>query len=269
MALFCSDVDGTLLDAHRRLSSRTIAAIRAVREAGHTFVLGSARMPASLRLLEREYAGDGSPLIAYNGALVISAEGRVGADIRLPAEVAHRITGFCVEAELHASFFDENDWFAWADDRWTAREIDHTGIEPSRPTARDYIHSGRVDASPPHKVMCMGDPQQIAALQRQLEGDPDVVAYRSSDTYLEIANAGCSKGRGLDSVARELNTDPAETYYFGDNHNDLSAFTVAGTAVAVANARPEVRAAATVITAANSEDGVAQFLEAWLDGRSR
>ena len=46
MTLFCCDIDGTLLNSHRTLSERTIAAIRAVREAGHSFVLCSSRMPA-------------------------------------------------------------------------------------------------------------------------------------------------------------------------------------------------------------------------------
>ena len=74
MTLFCSDVDGTLLDHRRTLSSRTVAAIRAVREAGHTFVLCSSRMPASLEGLERLCGVEPTPLIAYNGGLVLRAD---------------------------------------------------------------------------------------------------------------------------------------------------------------------------------------------------
>lgn len=269
MALFCSDIDGTLLDAHRRLSARTIAAIRAVREAGHAFVVCSARMPASLRLLERHYGGGDSPLIAYNGALVLSATGSTDIDVRVPAVIAHDIAEFCDEVGLHGSFFADDEWYAWADDRWTAREIDHTAIEPSPLTARDYITAGRVELSPPHKVMCMGEPERVDALERRLSSVAGVVAYRSSASYLEIANAACSKGHGIAAAARELGVDRADTYYFGDNHNDLPAFEVAGTAVAVANARPEVRSAATVLTASHREDGVAQYLEGWLQAQAR
>ena len=62
------------------------------------------------------------------------------------------------------------------------------------------------------------------------------MTYRSKPTYLEIASSACSKGDGLRALAVELGVDLADTVFFGDNHNDVSAFEVAGTAVAVANA---------------------------------
>ena len=47
----------------------------------------------------------------------------------------------------------------------------------------------------------------------------------------------------------------------GDSNNDLSMIENAGTGVAVANAKPVVRAAAKLITASNDEDGVAEVIE--------
>lgn len=48
---------------------------------------------------------------------------------------------------------------------------------------------------------------------------------------------------------------------FGDYPNDLPMLAWAGRAVAVANAHPDVLAAATEVTASNDEDGVAAVLE--------
>jgi len=48
---------------------------------------------------------------------------------------------------------------------------------------------------------------------------------------------------------------------FGDMPNDLPMLAWAGRAVAVANAHPEVLAAADEVTASNDDDGVAQVLD--------
>ena len=110
----------------------------------------------------------------------------------------------------------------------------------------------------------MGDPALVDELEAALAGRPGLVTYRSKPTYLEIANAACSKGDGLRALAEELAIDVVDTVFFGDNHNDVSAFAVAGTAVAVSNAVEPALDAATVVTGHHREDGVADYLEDWL-----
>jgi Cof subfamily protein (haloacid dehalogenase superfamily) len=264
MTLFCSDVDGTLLDHRRTLSSRTVAAIRAVREAGHTFVLCSSRMPASLEGLERLCGVEPTPLIAYNGGLVLRADRSVVTDVAITPADARATYAVCERLALHASFFAGDDWYAWGPDEWTEREATITAVDPSPESAHDYVSSGRVDVQPPHKVMAMGDPALVDELEAALTGRAGLVTYRSKATYLEIANAACSKGDGLRALADELGVDVSDTVFFGDNHNDVSAFAVAGTAVAVANAVDPALDAATVVTGHHREDGVAAYLEDWL-----
>jgi Cof subfamily protein (haloacid dehalogenase superfamily) len=264
MTLFSSAVAGTLLDHRRTLSSRTVAAIRAVREAGHTFVLCSSRMPASLEGLERLCGVEPTPLIAYNGGLVLRADRSVVTDVAITPADARATYAVCERLALHASFFAGDDWYAWGPDEWTEREATITAVDPSPESAHDYVSSGRVDVQPPHKVMAMGDPALVDELEAALTGRAGLVTYRSKATYLEIANAACSKGDGLRALADELGVDVSDTVFFGDNHNDVSAFAVAGTAVAVANAVDPALDAATVVTGHHREDGVAAYLEDWL-----
>lgn len=264
MALFCTDIDGTLLNPERTLSKRTIEAIRKVRAAGHAFVLCSSRMPESMRILERLYDGTDEPLIAYNGGLVLSRSGAVVQDVAIASEHARRIAEYCSDVDLHASFYAGEDWHVWGDDPWTAREINNTGVVPRSMPSREYISSGRVDVNPPHKVMCMGEPALIDGIETILNAEPEIVFYRSKDTYLEIANAACSKGLGVTAAAEELGYDKGDCYFFGDNYNDLSAFAVVGTSIAVANGKQAVLDAATVTTGRHHDDGVASYLEEWL-----
>ncbi len=264
MTLFCSDIDGTLLNAERTLSVRTIAAIRRVVDAGHVFVLCSSRMPASMRPIEGLYDGGGVPLIAYNGGIVLRSDGSTALDVRIRPDDAMAVYDLCAELDLHGSFYSGDDWFVWAHDRWAERETANTGVTPNPEPAVVYRTSGRILTAPPHKIMCMGDPAAIDRVERMLADRPGLVGYRSKDTYLEIANATCSKGDGLAVVAAELGSEPRDCVYFGDNDNDLSAFAAVGTAVAVANAKPAVLAAATTVTTRHHDDGVAAYLEMFL-----
>ncbi|MBH0109162.1 HAD family phosphatase [Salinibacterium sp. NG22] len=269
MAVFCSDIDGTLLNPERTLSPRTIQAIRHVRDAGHTFVLCSSRMPASMRILERLYAGENAPLIAYNGGLVLSASGDVVRNTPIPPNTAIQIYELCDRLGVHGSFYSGDDWHVWADDRWADREINNTGVQPRPEKAEFYASSGAITTMPPHKIMCMGDEHLINQIEASLSTVSDVVTYRSKPTYLEIANAECDKGSGLRAVEADLGVDVSDCYFFGDNYNDLPAFDVVGTSIAVANAKDAVLAAATVVTASHHDDGVAQYLESWLSTANR
>jgi hydroxymethylpyrimidine pyrophosphatase-like HAD family hydrolase len=77
-----------------------------------------------------------------------------------------------------------------------------------------------------------------------------------------------TKATGLAVVAAHLGVDPREVLVFGDMPNDLPMFEWAGwSRVAVANAHPQLLAAADEVTEACHEDGVARYLERLLDGR--
>ncbi len=264
MATFVSDIDGTLLNSGRTLSDRTIAAIRSIRNNGHSFVLCSSRMPSSMRLLESLYNGVNEPLIAYNGGLVIEADGSIVHDVPIAVHDAEKVFGLCDELNVHGSFYSGDDWYIWKVDHWSDRETANTGIKPHREYASWYMREGVVDCSPPHKIMCMGDPIAIEEIQSRLSKIKSLVTYRSKDTYLEIANSRCSKGAGVDAILKKRGVAKGDSYFFGDNYNDLSAFAIVGTSIAVANAKSEVIAAATTMTGRHHDDGVAEFLESWL-----
>ena len=78
---------------------------------------------------------------------------------------------------------------------------------------------------------------------------------------LEISAPGITKASGLALVCAELGIEPADVAAFGDMPNDLPMLGWAGRGVAVANAHPDVLAAADAVTASNVDDGVAAHLE--------
>ncbi|MGX8698680.1 MAG: HAD-IIB family hydrolase, partial [bacterium] len=101
-----------------------------------------------------------------------------------------------------------------------------------------------------------------AELRRLL---PDCYVSSSVRQNIEINCAAANKGAALLFLAEYLGIPRENTLAFGDGSNDVTMLRAAGTGVAMANAQPEARAAADAVTARNDEDGVAQYLEKWME----
>ena len=82
--------------------------------------------------------------------------------------------------------------------------------------------------------------------------------YKPEWYWLEISRFDATKATGVDKL-RKLTGIP-RIVCFGDNLNDLPMFRVADECYAVANARPELKAAATGVIGSNVEMGVPRFL---------
>ena len=81
--LLCSDIDGTLLNKDRVLSPATITQFNRIKDACHC-VLASSRMPKAMRHLQKDLSIEKSPLIAYNGGLVLAYD-RVLTSTEIPS----------------------------------------------------------------------------------------------------------------------------------------------------------------------------------------
>ena len=101
------------------------------------------------------------------------------------------------------------------------------------------------------------------ALHLLHETYPQLILSSSLPGNLEINAPGATKGDALLALCRALQLDPACAIAFGDGTNDLSMLRNAGIGAAMANAEPEVLAAADLVAPSNQEDGVAQVLSRW------
>lgn len=78
---------------------------------------------------------------------------------------------------------------------------------------------------------------------------------------IDLIATGLHKAAGIRLLLDEYGVRPEECIAFGDSGNDLEMLAFVGESYAVANARPEVLAAAKHRAPANSEHGVLQVLE--------
>ena len=90
---------------------------------------------------------------------------------------------------------------------------------------------------------------------------PGIVFLRTGDGIIELNSIHASKGNALCTLCKKLGISMENVLAIGDNENDISMLQAAGTAVAMANATPEVKACADFITQQdNDHDGLSEAI---------
>ena len=261
MRAFACDLDRTLIAEDLVLRPRTLAAIGAAREAGIEVIVVTGRMFRSVRRYA-EAAGLTAPVVCYQGAVV--ADPRTGEFLRhepIPIELAREAIG-AVESEGYGLNCYVDDELYVARETPEARqyaEFQHIPIHVVGPLL-DWLER------PPTKLVTIGDPGALDELEGRMKErlDGRLFIAKSLPFFLEFANAGVTKGAGMDFVADHLGLDPAEVVAFGDGENDVELLEWAGYAIAVANAHARVLEAADFVAPSVEEEGVAQVIEALL-----
>ena len=78
---------------------------------------------------------------------------------------------------------------------------------------------------------------------------------------IAVTAAGADKGVALAVACGDLGLQPQQVVAFGDAHNDIEMFRIAGGSFAMGQADDDVKAAASAVTAPYTEDGVALAIE--------
>ena len=257
--LLCTDIDGTLLNADRELAPETISEFKRIK-GGCDIILASSRMPEAMRHLQAEVGIQSSPLIAYNGGLVLDGE-KVLSSTEVGFAEVKKIAELSEGTEIHVSIYNNDEWYVPSMDYWATREANNTKVQPQVRNLADTLAEYGKTNKGAHKVMCMGPAEEIAVLYASLieQLNDDLHVYKSKDTYLEIASKKISKKSAIATLLEKkyqgLQWD--NIIAFGDNYNDMEMLEAVGMGVAVGNAKEEVLAMANDVTATNKEDGVA------------
>jgi len=257
-----SDIDGTLLNADRELSAFTISEIKRIKDK-IPIVLISSRMPSAMIHLQEELGIADTPLICYNGGLIL-VDNQPIHSTGIPLGILEELYSFNRNNTFHISAYNHDEWFVSQMDFWANREMQNTKVTPVVKSAKDVMSQWKVANKDPHKIMCMGDEKQIDSAFRFLEntfGDT-IHLYRSKPTYIEIAHKNISKFTAIQLLLdMHFKISVSDAVAFGDNYNDIAMIKEVGTGVAVANAKPEILKIANVITLSGKDDGVATYIK--------
>ncbi len=264
--LIASDVDGTLLDEHERVTPRTRAAVRAAVESGAQFVLATGRPPRWIAPVV-DALGLTPMAVCANGAVIYdSATDRILSARTLStevlaelAEVATRVipgAGLAVERVGRSAHDSATPQFV------SSPGYEHAWLNPDNTevSLEDLLSAPAVKLLIRKAGARSGDMAAALAEHVGLAGD---LTFSTNNGLIEVNPLGVSKATGIEEVARPLGIVAADVVAFGDMPNDVPMLLWAGLGVAMGNAHPDAVAAADEVTAPNTEDGLARVLERW------
>ncbi len=145
---------------------------------------------------------------------------------------------------------------------WTTDFAAIFGVDPAERRVVDADQPIPVDAV--KVLLTHGDHSADELLAMIADLPTDGLAVTTSGlSFVEMTAAGIDKSVRLAQLCQQLGVDRQHTVAFGDAMNDHAMLQWVGTGYAMANAHPEVKAAANAITErSNDDDGVAHTLQA-------
>ncbi len=218
---FITDVDGTLTDQRRRLSTKAVDEIRRLIDADIPVVLASGNTLCFLDCLSHMIGTDGN-IIAENGG--VFRKGFLGKR----TVVGNRT--LCMQAyeKIRTEVQPKGDEL-----RLFSADLRHSDVAFSRDISIERVNE---------IISGMG-----------------VVAV-DTGFAIHLHTPGLSKGAAFEKLAAEMGIAPADFFAAGDSVNDVSMLKLAGFSVVPSNGTAEAKAAASLVLDEPYGDAVAKAL---------
>ncbi len=261
--IFFFDLDGTLLNKEKKITDKTMDALKKFTDAGNHFCINTGRAIDSAKSVYNGLGLDfkGSYLCGSNGTEIYSVDEeryiyKTGVELSL---VPH-ILDLADEYGVHCHTYNE--------DHIVSRHNGECMDYYRRVIKTPLIVTDDVLAyvtNPPSKLIAieLHDHEKQERFRKALSemvGDKLTLLY-SNPYYMEIFPSEAGKGSAVKRLADILGIDISNTYAAGDEQNDISMIEAAGCGIAMINGTDLVKKSADVITREdNNHDGLAQFI---------
>jgi Cof subfamily protein (haloacid dehalogenase superfamily) len=260
--IVASDMDGTLLDENSNVPPETFDLVKRLDKAGIRFVVSSGRRYDTLREMFEPVVGY-MDFVASNGAQVYVRGKLVDLEIFSYASVRRLYDVVRMFDGLHLALFDRYITYLMDDKTCFERELDKNLPHPVRSIDIPSAGTTIVKAS----IYCDDALMDMAyVLEREL-GDEFTFAP-SGHKWIDVMRRGVSKATGMNQVLRAYGLSADSLMAFGDSMNDYEILRMAGTSVAMGNAREAIKEIATKVIGTNVEQSVQAELKALLAKRS-
>ncbi|ULL15633.1 haloacid dehalogenase [Paenibacillus sp. H1-7] len=269
-----TDLDGTLLQPDASLSPFAVDVVKEALGKGMVISYATARSYISSNSVAGAIPWK-HPLLLYNGALLFDPlERRVLDGAFLDSDITNDLIRYAKSGYLLCPLL-------FALDDMDNEKVLH---EPFIRSGERQFAASRPNDKRFHELMELACPGSYRTLLLTFIGTIDELqpladciqrdygervhlhlmpdAYIENHYFLEISHANANKRDGLLLWAKHVGCKPEDIVVFGDNLNDIGLFQAAGKKIAVANAQPQLKTLADEVIAANSDDGVARFIQA-------
>ena len=263
--IIVSDLDGTLLSDSGVIGIETKHLISQLQDCGVIFALATGRLHSAVTGIARELSIK-SPIISLDGSMIRSTtDGSRIYESFVKVKHVRRALRFAEEQLLNIVlchdeaiyYTDRNSNMPMLSDKYGAKYKEVTSYD-------NYIERTL-------EVVLFSDAANSMRYVRDRFLFPFSVGssisfYKShrrpNISFLEIRRSGSTKGKGFERLLKHLKIKPNQAAVLGDWYNDISLFETNAFKVAVANAIPEIKRMADMVTSkSNNDEGAAKFFK--------
>lgn len=270
--LIALDLDGTLLNEVGRVTAQSVSAITRVTQAGHRVVLATGRSPEMAFPVTTMLAGIITHIVGGNGSIISTFPCTPGDK----PELIH-LSGFAltdaVDIIRHLRSVDSGLRFALATDAGFAHEPGFAELMPAAVHDRSVADVTTLGGTIAFKLAVFHERKSVHNLLNMLPALiaelplADASGYSVSHMGAEAAEIGpgeTDKCAGLRWLCTDLGVAQTDVIAVGDEWNDLTMLEWAGRGIAMGNADQRVQDAADETIGANTDEGIADFLDSLL-----
>ena len=256
------DIDGTLTNSAKEITTATKTAIQNLMKRGQKVILASGRPTPGMRRYEEELELEkyGGYLLSFNGARIVDCHsGEIIYQRILPLTILPGLYGFAKKNGCGLITYLGNEVIsAFPVDKYVEIEARINGL-PVREVS-NFLNFVDFDIN---KCLMTADPEKAEIFEEELREKYGHIAsiYRSEPYFIEIMPKDVDKAASLDKMLPSIGIARENTVCCGDGFNDISMIRYAGVGVAMGNAQQPVKDAADYITATNDEDGLVRVIE--------
>ncbi|WP_232819172.1 HAD-IIB family hydrolase [Homoserinimonas sp. OAct 916] len=259
--LIALDIDGTLLDQNGVITDVVARAVSRIQDLGHEITLATGRSVATMMPVLNELELTPEYAVCSNGAITLRRDATEPSGYRQeyvetfdPKPVLITLRRHLANARFAVE--DTNGYFRYTD-QFPDSSIGHGGEQVEFEGLLEMEATRVVVISPDHDMEEFARVVDDMGLHR--------VSYAVGWTaWLDIAPDGVNKATALERVRENLNIPRDRVVVIGDGRNDIDMLEWAGAhgrGVAMAHSPEDVLAAASEVTTALFEDGVARVLD--------
>jgi len=232
------DIDGTLVRSDHTISQSVIEAVQRLEKEGVAPIIATGRSYEALRPV-KEKLGIHSPIIAYNGAMIVNGkDGSIMTHHTIPDDAARKIIQKSRDLDFHILAYREEE-LIYEQERPEAKEYYDRIKLGSRIVNFDEIKNLNLT-----KCLIVADHDKLQPVKNYILDNYGqmVNSFFSDPRFLEVVPSGIDKGKAVAEVMNLLGGTVDQAMAIGDGFNDLPMLQAARWGVVMENALPELRA---------------------------
>lgn len=262
LKLIAIDMDGTLLDDNKKMSSENIKALEKLHNDGVEIVIATGRnYVAAKPYIDQINYGVVEFLICNNGATIYNLKNNeILFNNTLSKEQINEIIkldDYLNDIDFHYVGDDTIYTYKNPIGKYIIMDAYLSFTEINLVSKKELINNKNLN-----KALMTGDknnlPKIISRIPKQYFNNYNIVM--TSDNYIEILNKDIDKGTALRELMKKLNITKDKVVTIGDQQNDIGMFVASGISYCMKEAPEIVKNKSDFIGPSNNNSGVAKII---------